>query len=226
MTQTLFDLPATRFGDDGGNDALFDRIAEELATQGYSISHQALPEWLAKDLVHCQRELSPELFSPAGIGRQTQFQQNQFVRNDEICWIDGTTPSGQQWLSWCDALKQHLNRRLFMGLFSFESHFAHYPPGSFYKRHFDAFKGESNRVLSLVTYLNDDWQLQDGGELVLYQDADDNDGISVLPRMGTIAIFLSEDFPHEVKPAVRDRYSIAGWYRINTSHGNRIDPPR
>jgi SM-20-related protein len=36
---------------------------------------------------------------------------------------------------------------------------------------------------------------------------------------------LSEDFPHGVLPAQRDRYSIAGWFRLNTSLFDRIDPP-
>ena len=37
----------------------------------------------------------------------------------------------------------------------------------------------------------------------------------VLPELGTLVIFLSEDIPHEVLPAMRDRYSIAGWFRVN-----------
>jgi SM-20-related protein len=48
----------------------------------------------------------------------------------------------------------------------------------------------------------------------------------VLPCMGRLAVFLSEDFPHEVLPAKRDRYSIAGWYRINESSTERVDLPR
>ena len=45
------------------------------------------------------------------------------------------------------------------------------------------------------------------------------------PSFGSVAIFLSEEFPHEVLPATRDRYSIAGWFRVNTSTADRIDPP-
>ncbi|MEQ3446267.1 2OG-Fe(II) oxygenase [Pseudoalteromonas sp. XMcav2-N-2] len=113
-----------------------------------------------------------------------------------------------------------------MGLFSFESHFAHYASGSYYKRHYDAFRGETNRVLSLVTYLNPGWGHNDGGEMVLYQDDHDLEGIKVVPLHGTLALFLSEEFPHEVLPAKRDRYSIAGWFRVNTSIAGKIDPPR
>jgi SM-20-related protein len=61
---------------------------------------------------------------------------------------------------------------------------------------------------------------------VLYQDEFDAQGLKVIPALGTLAIFLSEEFPHEVLPTHRDRYSIAGWYRINASSADRVDPPR
>jgi SM-20-related protein len=48
----------------------------------------------------------------------------------------------------------------------------------------------------------------------------------VPPKNGTLVLFLSEEFPHEVLVAKKTRYSIAGWFRINNSIGNQIDPPR
>jgi SM-20-related protein len=38
-----------------------------------------------------------------------------------------------------------------------------------------------------------------------------------------VVIFLSERIPHEVLPATRDRYSIAGWFRVNATTGGRLD---
>jgi SM-20-related protein len=61
---------------------------------------------------------------------------------------------------------------------------------------------------------------------VLYRGDDDSTGIRVVPLHGTVVVFLSEEFPHEVLPAHRDRHSIAGWFRVNASIGNAIDPPR
>ncbi len=113
-----------------------------------------------------------------------------------------------------------------MGLFSFESHFAHCASDSYYKRHYDAFKGETNRVLLLVTYLNPGWGPEDGGEMVLYRDENDLEGIKVVPLHGTLVLFQSQEFPHEVLPANRDTYSVAGWFRVNTSLAGKIDPPR
>jgi len=121
-----------------------------------------------------------------------------------------------------EGLRLGLNRRLFMGLFDYESHFAHYPIGAFYKKHRDAFAGQSgnrqpNRVLSTVLYLNSAWQPHEGGELLIY--AEDGEAIieTVVPVYGRLVIFLSEKFPHEVLPATRERKSIAGWFRVNES---------
>ncbi|AOE49249.1 2OG-Fe(II) oxygenase [Kangiella sediminilitoris] len=205
---------------------LFDKITDDIGRQGYSINPNALPPELSEALYRQLHQMSYSEFDSAGIGRQSDHMVNNFVRTDEICWIDGLSKAGQEWLAWTGELRVHLNSRLFLGLFSFESHFAHYAPGDFYKRHYDAFKGESNRVLSLVIYLNPEWQPEDSGELVLYRNEHDSEGIKVTPTFGTLVAFLSEDFPHEVLPASRDRFSIAGWYRINTSQGHKVDPPR
>ncbi|HDX9011350.1 TPA: 2OG-Fe(II) oxygenase, partial [Aeromonas dhakensis] len=50
--------------------------------------------------------------------------------------------------------------------------------------------------------------------------------MDVSPRGGRLVLFLSEEFPHEVLPANQERYSIAGWFRVNGSGNGRLDPPR
>jgi len=211
--------------DDGDHPVLFENISRDLLLKGYSINPYALPLGLAEDLWQHLQQMPEAAFSAAGIGRQQDYNLNGFVRSNQIAWIQGNSPAGQAWLEWSHALQTYLNRRLFLGLFSFESHFAHYASGDFYKRHVDAFKGQANRVISLIVYLNRDWNPADGGELVLYQPDADQDPIRVTPTFGTVVAFLSEDFPHEVLPARRDRFSIAGWYRLNSSHPERVDPP-
>ena len=205
---------------------LFERFALDLQADGYSICPGALPPALTQEICEQLYGLDQDEFSSAGIGRQSQHMKNEFVRTDRICWFTGETETGRRWLDWADRLQIYLNRRLFMGLFSFESHLAHYGIGDFYKRHYDAFQNQRNRVLSMVVYLNPSWGPDDGGELVLYRDNSDQEGIKVTPLMGTVVLFLSEEFPHEVLPAKRDRYSIAGWYRVNGSTPERVDPPR
>ncbi len=204
-------------------DLCFATIAASLTEKGYCILPDALPSQLALELAAHAQNLSDEQYFNAGIGRANQHMTNRFVRGDEVCWIEGQSEVGRQWLEWTERLRVYLNRHLFLGLFSFESHFAHYPPGTFYKTHLDAFKGQSNRILSVVTYLNHQWMPDEGGEMVIYVG---EDSVKVTPALGTLAIFLSEEFPHEVLPTHRDRYSIAGWFRLNTSIGDQIDPPQ
>lgn len=208
------------------DETLFGLIADDLLNQGYSIRLGALPDDISSSLYTHQFKLNAGKYVDAGIGRGEDYLRTEFVRTDEICWITGESEAGRKWIEWTTNLQRFLNQRLFLGLFSFESHFAHYPPGAYYKRHYDAFRGEANRVLSVVTYLNPSWTQSDGGELVVYKEDTDREGIKVLPIYGTVVVFLSEEFPHEVLPASRDRYSVAGWFRVNTSINNKIDPPR
>ncbi len=118
------------------------------------------------------------------------------------------------------ALQLAFNAALFTGIQQTQLHYAHYPIGAFYKRHLDRFatsqasRGKTEpascRVISLVFYLNADWLQNEGGELVLY-DADEQRQIRVLPQLGTMVAFRSEQFPHEVLPAIRTRLSLTGW---------------
>ncbi|WP_334120243.1 2OG-Fe(II) oxygenase [Limnobacter sp.] len=205
---------------------LFDAIANDLREHGYSIQDKALPQEWIDGLLRDMRTLGAGQLKPAGVGRAQQHVANASIRRDAISWIESTEGAQGQWLAFSAQLQRHLNRSLMLGLFSFESHFAHYAPGAFYKTHVDAFKGQANRVLSVVLYLNPAWVCADGGEMVLYSDTAPGTVLcKVSPNAGTLAVFLSEDFPHEVLPALRDRYSIAGWYRVNTSNTGRVDPP-
>jgi SM-20-related protein len=219
-------MPATEPGaSPRGDEQLFDDIASDLRSKGYSIKTLALPPQLAEGLLQQVLKTAPAQFAPAGVGRAKGQVLDDTVRKDDICWITGDSKACGQWLSWAGELQHWLNQQLFLGLFSFESHFAHYSAGDFYRRHLDAFKGEGNRILSVVAYLNPDWQEEDGGELVLYPGNSKPGGIRVTPVRGTVVLFLSEDFEHEVLPAQRDRFSIAGWFRLNSSSALRVDPP-
>lgn len=206
-------------------DQLFDTIADALVDKGYYFSRKPLPNLPTSSLQQRIAQLDAEdALKRAGIGRDQDHQINSEIRQDHIRWLQTNQPAEQDYLAWMEALRTGINQRLFMGLFDYECHFAHYPKGAFYKQHLDAFKGRTNRVLTTVYYLNDQWQSDQGGELILY--AEDGKTVleKVLPETGTLLIFLSDQFPHEVLPTHRDRYSIAGWYRVNNSLNAQIDP--
>jgi len=188
----------------------FEAIARALIDPGWGVFTGLLPESLTLALAATARSL--ETYRAAGIGRYSDAQLNRFVRRDRIVWVDEADPAGHDWLNWTDGLRVHLNRSLILGLASFESHYAYYAPGTFYRRHLDAFRGDANRVVSVVCYLNDGWLPADGGELALFDESGRELG-RFPPVRGTLAVYLSERFPHEVLPTRTPRYSIAGWFR-------------
>ncbi len=208
-------------------ETLFDSIANALYEQGYAITTQAIPDALTQALYQRIQQLQDDDFRQAGTGRQQEHQLNSRIRRDKIRWLSTADSREKAWLDYMAELQTYLNRRLFLGLFSYECHFAYYQPGDFYRKHLDAFRGQANRVLTTVLYLNPNWQPGDGGELIIYNaENQDEELLRVAPAFGTLVTFLSEEFPHEVVPALNDRYSIAGWFRLNSSNANRADPPR
>jgi len=201
----------------------FETLARGLEQHGFFVQPEGLPVDVASTLTEYAVNVRADDYHAASVGRGTDQQRNRFVRRDLIHWIDERNPALEPWRIWTDALRVHLNRQLFLGLFSFESHLAHYRPGDFYRTHVDAFHSEANRMVSVVCYLNEGWSEADGGELVLYTELGP---VTVTPAHRTVALFLSAEIPHEVKPAQRDRYSVAGWFRVNGSSQDRVDPPR
>lgn len=201
------------------------QICQQLVEQGYSVIVDFLPTSIAQALLD-EVSNSIELdFKPAAIGREQDLQINSKVRTDSIAWLEGGSPAQASYLGLMEELRIELNRHLYMGLFDFESHYAHYRPGDFYQRHVDSFRGRSNRLLSSVLYLNHHWQPIDGGELLIFRDEQLTPFLILPPVFNQCVLFLSEQFPHEVRVAKRHRYSIAGWFRTNASIGGQLDPP-
>lgn len=111
-----------------------------------------------------------------------------------------------------DSLRAALNKSLYIGVMDTECHYARYPVGASYKTHLDRFGDHDLRVISLIFYLNERWQDDEGGELLIHHQTD-NRVERVLPRCGTMVAFLSAQFPHEVLPATRPRLALTGWMR-------------
>ncbi len=194
-------------------DLLYDTIADALAGQGYLVLDAPLPDDLLTGLLLNLQQQQSSL-SWAGVGRKGDYQLNNTIRSDAIQWLEPGVPVVTEFLSWMDRLREAINQRLFLGLFDYESHYAVYEPGAFYQKHRDAFRGTPGRKLSTVLYLNPQWDKAQGGELVLYDEAGENELLRVAPEYGRLVLFLSEDFPHEVLAAGARRQSIAGWFRI------------
>jgi SM-20-related protein len=188
-----------------------EQIAAGLAGAGWCWCPQLLPPELVTGL-RVDLLLRSHRLRPAAVGRERLHDSGE--RGDLTLWLEGAGPAQRAFLERLEQLRVELNRRLFLGLFDYQAHYALYPPGAVYRRHLDAFRGASNRVLSTVFYLNEDWAADAGGELVLWNAA----GVELArlaPVAGAALFFLSAEFPHAVLAATRPRYSIAGWFHRN-----------
>ncbi|MCU6433118.1 2OG-Fe(II) oxygenase [Undibacterium sp. Jales W-56] len=143
---------------------------------------------------------------------QTQAKTEAQFRSDQISWLTaGQSLACDQYLLLMESLRQRLNRDLFLGLDDYESHFAFYAPGAFYAQHRDRFQDDDRRTISVVIYLNQDWQTEQGGALRLH--LNESESLDIAPEASSMILFLSASMLHEVLPATRDRLSLAGWFR-------------
>ena len=189
-------------------------MVEGIAATGYAI----IPDAVGPDPVTALRDRALALdacgeFVAAGIGRGASRTARSDIRGDRIRWLDEAHPAAAEVIVWrmVDALRDALNRNLLLGVWSFEGHYALYPPGARYARHRDRFRDDDARVVSCILYLNEQWRVEDGGALRLY--TDDGHVVEVMPQGGTMVAFLAERFDHEVLAATRTRLALTGWFR-------------
>ncbi|DAB29911.1 MAG TPA: proline hydroxylase [Sulfurimonas sp. UBA12504] len=193
------------------SEILYSKITDALVRDGYIVVPNAISSALSQNL--CILAKNFQNFKRAGISLHKTINAN--ARRDKILWLDHDNAAQSEFLNFTEGLKEFLNRELFIGLSYFESHFALYEEGDFYEKHYDAFANSKNRVVTVVYYLNENWDVEsEGGELVIYDEKDAFVG-KVLPESDTLVVFMSEKFPHEVLEAKRERYSIAGWFRVD-----------
>lgn len=205
----------------------FESAADSLREQGWWVGERALDDSLVSELRADLAELiEADRLHRAGIGRESDFHIDRSIRSDRVFWLTRRRSAQARFLDRMERLRLALNRELILGLFEFEAHYAHYPPGGHYLKHFDSFRGAANRIVSAVAYLTENWRPGDGGELVIYAEDQNSILATVEPRAGTFVLFLSEEIPHEVLTSRTDRTSIAGWFRLNASVGGHIDPAR
>lgn len=188
-------------------------IAAELAERGWAQRDGFLSASLVERLAaECRQRLASGALTPASVGRGAAKEVRENIRSDHIQWLDaGESAACDEYLALMNSLRLALNRSLFLGLEDYESHFAWYPPGAFYRRHVDRFRDDDLRVLSAVLYLNEAWLPEHGGQLRLYPPAAEQHDVQ--PLGGRLVLFLSAEMPHEVLPANRERLSLTGWFK-------------
>lgn len=199
-------------------DDILDRIAAEIYQNSYVVIDDFIDEEFRTALLNEQIQLVNDgKFRHAAVGKGGQKQVRTEIRSDEVLWMDADQLSPLQAAYWekVEEIRKVLNQRCFLGLRSFEGHFARYPVGSFYKRHLDQFHAVPHRVVTVILYLNDSWTTADSGALRMYfsEEGSTERHEDVLPVGGRLVVFLSAEIPHEVLPTNKERISITGWLR-------------
>ena len=194
-------------------EAKFEELIEGFITNKIGISEAFLGVALAADLQEnlLRLNLNGKMIQ-AGIGNDAVRDTTQKIRSDKTCWLEKGTQNAAE-MEFMDMIRQfmeHLNRTCFTGLNACEFHYALYEEGSFYARHKDRFKNDSNRKYSMISYLNNDWVAADGGALVVHQAEYTQ---QILPNIQKAIFFQSDVLEHEVAVAHRPRMSLTGWLK-------------
>lgn len=152
----------------------------------------------------------------ARVGQGDQMTLQTRIRSDQIAWLHaGQSVACDAYLGMMERVRILLNQTLYLGLDDYESHFSFYAPGASYSKHVDRFHSDDARTVSIVIYLNDHWQTEQGGALRLHPlDCPTQD---ISPMACRMVVFLSAEMLHEVLPATRDRMSLTGWFRRRTN---------
>ncbi|MCB0382009.1 MAG: 2OG-Fe(II) oxygenase [Psychroserpens sp.] len=197
---------------------IYEKIINDISLQNYSI----IDDFFSSETVFKLRESlllkhEADRFKKAAIGNRINETIIKSIRGDQILWIDEAQANEAELLFFdrINDLVGYLNKTCFMGILQKEFHYALYPKNTFYKRHIDTFRNDDRRKLSIVCYLNEeDWQPENGGELVLYFNDNGSETEKVIyPFPGRIVIFESQIIEHEVKPVETERLSITGWLK-------------
>jgi SM-20-related protein len=185
----------------------------DLAPGGISIRDHFVASTQMHALLQCmQARQERGEFAPARVGSQADAQRREDIRGDFTCWLREPLYAAERSLvNQLEKLRLELNREATLGLFGLELHYARYAPGAGYARHVDQPQGTTQRQVSLVLYLNADWQAPDGGVLRLHET--DDQTIDIEPVGGRLVCFLTPGRVHEVLTARRERLSISGWFR-------------
>ncbi|MCF2504848.1 2OG-Fe(II) oxygenase [Dyadobacter sp. CY107] len=193
---------------------VFNELIDSYIENKVGIAENFLDASLASSLkANLMSLLATNQLLPAGTGNDSAVVHNKLYRNDSIYWLDRkhNDPHENEFFDLMDQFVKHLNRTCYTGITGYEFHYALYPTGSFYKKHFDQFRNDSSRQYSMIMYLNTDWAPEDGGELRIHTLDYQQD---IAPTNGKSVFFKSSELEHEVLLTNRPRMSVTGWLKV------------
>ncbi len=191
----------------------FEILIESFIRDNVGIDNHFISDELSQHLKQNLLELlSQNKLQEAGTGNELLVSHNKTVRSDSIYWLDRAHNNEYEndFLDQIDDFVKYLNRSCFAGINGYEFHYSLYEIGTFYQKHLDQFNNNPSRKYSMISYLNDDWQESDGGQLMIYQNYNNK---KVNPTQGKTVFFKSDELQHEVLVTQKQRMSITGWLK-------------
>lgn len=187
-----------------------------LSNKEYVVIDNFLPTALYSRIRHFfENKLKEDAFRKSAIGSLFNEQIIEGIRGDYIYWLDKSRDTGIGTIfNVLDETKDMLNRFCYLSLSDYEFHLAYYPVGSFYKRHLDRFNNRSNRMITMILYMNEQWKEEDGGQLEIF--IDDSSKL-IAPLANRCLLFRSDSLEHEVLPTNTGRSSLTGWFLYQPS---------
>lgn len=191
----------------------FETLIASYIENKVGISEHFLSDELANHLKENLLSLNHEnLLLNAGTGNAEKLTHNTLVRSDVIYWLDKKHNNAYEnaFFVQIEAFIDYLNTSCYAGITGYEFHYSLYEAGSFYSKHLDQFKDNSSRQFSMISYLNNNWEEKDGGELLIHQT---NNNQKISPTQGKTVFFKSNELEHEVLVTKERRMSVTGWLK-------------
>ena len=136
------------------------RLIDQLAERGFGVADDFVDAKLLAELRDALRRAARDrrLASGASRARRERAARSRSARRFHLLAAKQPERDAEQRvLARLDELRAALNRALMTGLEDFQGHFALYPRGAGYARHFDRLVGTDVRAISAALYLNDGW---------------------------------------------------------------------
>lgn len=191
----------------------FEVLIASFIENNVGISNHFLSDTLANNLklnllsLHKQK-----LLVAAGTGNVEKLTHDNATRSDSIYWLDRKHENQyeNEFFNQVEDFIKYLNLSCYAGITGYEFHYSLYEIGAFYKKHLDQFQNNQSRQYSLISYLNNDWKEEDGGNLLIHQL---NNNQEINPTQGKTVFFKSNELVHEVLVTQQRRMSITGWLK-------------
>lgn len=191
----------------------FEILINSFISENIGIADHFLSDNLANHLrKHLLTLFKQKLLVAAGTGNNEIVSHDILIRSDLIYWLDRKHDNEYEndFLDQIDDFIKYLNKSCFAGITGYEFHYSLYEVGSFYQKHLDQFKNNTTRKYSMISYLNNNWQEEDGGQLMVYQSFNNK---KINPTLGKTVLFKSNEIQHEVLVTKQPRMSITGWLK-------------